>query len=172
MGSSALAISQGTAGTPGAPGAPGAMVLIGAGSGTSIAAGATNVDTCAITGLTAKDTLLVYATIISDAQDTASPALYNSTDSVQITSLSGAGTAVADVNFSLMAAIRQNQRNNTDVSGVVSSGRDSGSSAVVAGHAIFTTAWTGSWTLALRHGGVTAGGTFRYSWAVFKVAGQ
>jgi len=34
------------------------------------------------------------------------------------------------------------------------------------------TNWTGSWTLGLRHGGVTAGGTLRWSWAVYKQAGQ
>ena len=31
---------------------------------------------------------------------------------------------------------------------------------------------TGAWTIALRQGGVTAGGTFTWSWAIYRVQGQ
>src|SRR3990167_7221529 len=64
-------------------GLPNQVTLLKANSGTTTSAVAENVDTVAISGLTAKDTLLVYVTWEAVTAQTASVLLYNSTDSVQ-----------------------------------------------------------------------------------------
>ena len=63
-------------------GGGGVMTLLKANSGTDATPSATNVDTVAITGLTAKDTLLIILDLESVIHDTATPVLYSSTDSV------------------------------------------------------------------------------------------
>lgn len=150
------------------------MTLLKANSGTDTTAAATNLDTIAISGLTAKDTLKVYVTIGSTTAATGAPRIYNSTDSVDML-VSGSGVTAGTI-FELDATIRQRQTGNTKV---VSSGLYSANDAVSNANSTmrhtqstFTTAWTGSWTLALRHNGVTATGTCDWSWAVYKIAGQ
>lgn len=143
------------------------------GSGISNAAGATDVDTVAITGLTVNDTLRVIAVLESATQATAAPSLRNSTDPATI-GLASANLAAGDAGVYIWEfGVRQ-----TDSKKVVCSLLDSTLPAGgttqfnVNTKVTFTTDWTGNWTLALRHGGVTAGGTFAYRWRVFKMAGQ
>lgn len=145
----------------------GAMTLLKAGNGSSTAAGTTDVSTIAISGLTALDTLQVYLNLWSVTQQTTNPLLYNTTDSVTVLDVLG-GVLAAGAKRPAFVCINQAQIGATSVDALgfnIAPG-------IVQNDATFTTNWTGSWTLALRHGGVTAGGTFRWMWSVFKVAGQ
>lgn len=138
------------------------MTLLKANSGTTTNAGAENVDTIAMaSGLTAKDSLLTMLALESVDQATATIALYNSTDSVNLQSITASLGAGAKVAVFMMS--HQSQSAATTVATAMQNTFTA---------ATFTTAWTGAWTLALRHGGVTAGGTFKWSWAVYKLAGQ
>jgi len=144
--------------------------LLKANSGTDTTSSAALLDTIAISGLTAKDTLKVIINSDTIIQQTASISLYNSTDSVQITDTN---TIAAGKTFITEVNIRQMQNANTAVLAIGAVQEDDtfhnvGTNSPVA----FTTAWTGSWTLALRHNGVTSGGTFRWSWSVYKISGQ
>jgi hypothetical protein len=154
--------------------APGLQTLLHAGSGTNTAAGATNVDTVAITGLTAVDTLLIYATLESTTAGTGDPQIYNVTDSQKWIDvfLDTAPNMGANNNGSMAIVIRQRQSGSTSLS-LFNYGLDISNIFTGDWNRITpTTAWTGSFTLALRHTGVTATGTFRYNWAVYKVPGQ
>jgi hypothetical protein len=156
------------------PGALPGMSLVWANSGTNASAVAANVDTVAIAGLTAKDTLLIVATMGSTTQPTSGPGLFNNTDSVSILADGTAlGTNTVQVYNIILrqrqtaatAIVAQGSVGNTDASGNPhSTFKTTGST--------FATPWTGAWTLALRHAGVTAGGTCDWSWAVYKIAGQ
>lgn len=149
-------------------------VLLTANSGTNTSAVAANVDTIAISGLTAKDTLKVVVTIGSTTQATAAPRLYNSTDSVDI--LVSDANIVAGTAYTFEVIIKQRQTAATKIvaSGPLSNQDTAGTAFSTTKHTIstFTQNWTGSWTLALRHAGVTAGGTCDWSWAVYKLVGQ
>lgn len=152
------------------------LVLLKSNSGTDTNAAAANVDTISISGLTAKDRILIAYTMDSATQTTANPRFYNNTDSVVIAQVNGTNNlTVANGLLVGQTWIQQVQTAATRVAGW-DVGTPIGSSptgSVASGHDVtFTTNWTGSWTLALRHGGVTAGGTFRWSWSVFKLLGQ
>lgn len=157
-------------------GANGATLLK-AGSGTSTAAVATNVDTVAITGLTANDRLWVVYDVESAAQLTAIPLLYSVTDALAIVSLQ-AGQNIASGNQTSGEAFLQQRQSGATALRATSSSIDAAGSSTTpniradAQNVTLTTNWTGSWTLALRHGGVTAGGTFSWTWAVYRLAGQ
>ncbi len=157
--------------------APGIPVLLHASSGTDTTVAAAIMDSVAITGLTALDTLVVEVSVAAVTQVVSGAiTLYNSTDSVVITNLTNAGAGLtAGTYLQQTAKIRQAQNAATNIyayavgldPGVVKVG-----SGTTFGNATFVTAWTGAWTLALRHGGVVAGGTCQYSWTVFKYPGQ
>ena len=150
------------------------LILLKANSGSTTNAAAENVDTYAMaSGLTAKDTLIVYITAEAVAQDTASVLLQNSTDTVTITDVwdSGAGPMLAGRELITQSNIRQRQSAATAVMASTLGRSDTGSISVGT-VSTFTTDWTGAWTIALRQGGVTAGGTFRWSWAIFVLKGQ
>lgn len=150
----------------------GGLRLLKANSGTDTSAGATNVDTIAITGLTAKDTIVVFTTMAAVTQQTANPQLYNSTDAVKIIDLQNSAGAIAAANQRPVESnIRQRQSGATAISAFsVGAGCNPATDTFL--NSTFTTNWTGAWTLALRHAGVTAGGTFQWSWAVYKLLGQ
>lgn len=152
--------------------ATGAMTLLTANSGTDTNAAATNVDTYAVTGLTAKDKLVIYFGFQSVTQDTAAIIARNDTDAVSVGGLSNGAALAAGMNTSGLVTIRQLQSAATAVESVTVMNLSAAGGAVRGDIATFTTNWTGSWTLALRHGGVTAGGTLRWAWEVYKVAGQ
>lgn len=148
------------------------LVLLKAGSGTNAAAGATNVDTIAMgSGLTALDRLLIIVHLGSTTQTTATPRIYNSTDSIDMLTISSL-TAGAQVSHLIWASQRQTGATKVLTSGNTGSAGGSSYEIFVETPTTFTTNWTGAWTLALRHAGVTAGGTFDWSWVVLKVKGQ
>lgn len=150
----------------------GQLELLKANSGTDTSAGATNVDTYAMaSGLTAKDRVLVFTAIESATQQTAACSLYNSTDSVVACPIAN-NRAVALGDFGGGLTILQQLNAATKVLGVDIGGVITIGTQVSTQSSTFTTNWTGAWTLALRHGGVTAGGTFKWSWAVFVLRGQ
>lgn len=135
----------------------GAMTLLRSASGTTTNASAENVDTVAISGLGANDTLLII--VAEESGQTNNPQLYNVTDGVTIGTFK---SSWLDSRLDAMK-VRQAQSANTKI---LSFGETNQS----LGTATFTTAWTDSWTLALRHAGVVSG-TFRWSWSVYKIAG-
>lgn len=145
------------------------MSLLRSASGTDASVGATNVDTVAISGLTVLDTLLVFVTGVTTA-GSATFTLYNNTDAVVMRTSPNSTTTTLGVATEFRS--RRSQQSNTSIH-TTSESYDA-SSVLVGGFTIasFATGWTGSWTLALRHGGVSGGGTLQWSWAAFKVAGQ
>lgn len=170
IGSSAVPVQKVWASAIDVAGGSALMTLLKANSGTTTNAAAENVDTIAITGLTAKDTLVVYATLASVTQQTANAGiLYNVTDSVTVTS---GPTIASGVSSQLVHTVRQAQVGATTVLGGTVGATTAPASVNEVNARTFTTAWTGAWTLALRHAGVTAGGTLQWSWAVYKVPGQ
>jgi hypothetical protein len=150
------------------------LTLLKQGSGTSTAAGATVVDSIAITGVTTKDTLLVYYTIESVTADTALTYLINTTDTAQLQTLcAAAGVVTAGSTFIGVSTIAPRQGSTTLIVGQNSGWGTLAAAAIAHGLRVtFATAWTGSWTLGLKHNGVTAGGTFSYTWSVYRVLGQ
>jgi hypothetical protein len=144
------------------------MQLLYANSGTNTSAVAANVDTVAISGLTAKDRIIVEYNFRSITQATSAPKLHNSTDSVDLANL--VATATAGTDYMGQANISQMQSAATRV-GIVVMGAAANPDANN-NVATFTQNYTGSWTLAFRHAGVTAGGTFQWSWAIHIKRGQ
>lgn len=155
--------------------APGVPILLRGASGTDVSAGAANVDTVAISGLTALDTLLIEYGIRSVTQATAKPILRNNTDALDIiVGLVPTGAAMA-AGDKLIGTVKLRQLQHSNVSVFTQSITSVPATGALQGDVFnpgFTTPWTGAWTLALRHGGVTAGGTFQWSWAVYKLPGQ
>jgi len=149
-----------------------AMTRLDAGSGTSVAAGATILDSVAITGLTALDTLKVEVTVSSAAQPTAAMSIYSTTDSVAIYPVYAGTNITANLFHIEGATLRQDFSSSVKAMSYGSYYNSSVGAQPSGNAATLTTAWTGNWTLGLRHGGVTAGGTLSWSWAVYKIAGQ
>lgn len=169
-----LLTSNGTTWASAAAPSTGSMTLLKAGSGTSTAAGNTNVDSYSFaSNLTALDTVQIYYTIESVTQQTALPGLFGAASVLVYlgaanpsANLPAGGTVIGEV------FLRQPQSSATaiwahrtcsDMTTTVQLGTIQGG---VSG------AWQGAWTLNLNHNGVTAGGTFKWSWAVYKIAGQ
>jgi hypothetical protein len=143
-------------------------------NGTDTNAAATNVDTVAISGLTAKDVLLVWTELFTVTQPTAQCKLYNATDGIELCKCSqsplnsgGFPACMGD------AILWQSQNSATSIFAQFEGMQSTATRFDDAGFGVAVTqAWTGSWTLALRHGGVTAGGTLRWAWHVHKLMGQ
>lgn len=139
------------------------ITLLHEGAGTATDVGATNVDTYALaSSLTIKDTLAIVVRIAntgSAANITVS--LYNNTDAVTVLTLPDANNNyyVYDLRVAAQTATK-----------VISIGY--GFDPVTALRSTFATNWTGAWTLALRHGGITAPDTLQWEWAIYKIAGQ
>lgn len=149
------------------------LKLLKAGSGTDTTATATTVDSIAITGLTILDRLEAWVHVRSDTQQTAATSLVSTTDSnTLIVSVTGAAAIGANSSVDSDVSIHQSQSTTTQYAGRAIGINGAGTVISAYGIQSLTTAWTGSWTIGLRHGGVTAGGTFRYIWAIFKKAGQ
>jgi hypothetical protein len=70
------------------------------------------------------------------------------------------------------ATIGQVQTGPTKVNGVFRGVDGNPTDRMFAAFNTLATNWTSPFTVGLRHGGVTAGGTFRWTWALYKVAGQ
>lgn len=156
-------------------GITGIPILLHANSGSTTNAAAENVDTYALASqLTAKDRLLVYFAVQSVTQPTAAVLLQNSTDGVKVIDVwdSGAGALPAGRSLSGSVILQQFQVGATSVGAVNTYGTNVPSGQTLGNVSAFVTNWTGAWTLALRQTGVTAGGTFRWSWAIYRVQGQ
>lgn len=144
-------------------------VLLKANSGTDTNAAATNVDTIAISGLTAKDVLVIDFAVASVTQSTVAPRIYNDTDAVTILLLSlSSGDLAAAAKWPGHIRVQQHQSGPTSV-GATGFGA---TTLAATNNAAFTTNWTGAWNMTLRHNGVTAGGTFQWSWKVYQILGQ
>lgn len=151
--------------------------LLKANSGTDTNASATTVDSYALASqLTAKDSLFIRYSMETVTQATALVILQNSTDTVTMISLSNGGAMTAGDIDSGEVWISDAQSATTTVlanehAGITTNTTENNGINVVK-RTTFTTAWTGAWTLAFRHGGVTAGGTFKWSWAIYLVKGE
>ena len=135
-------------------------------AGSSTAAGATNVDTFTLPStLTVKDKLRIIVSILQvNANGSTQPLLYNVTDSVSLGNLQITGANfyinVVDVGVAPNSTVKVASLIQYDGAGPV------------LGRSTFTTPWTSSPTLALRHNGVTAGDTWNWEWAIYLVPGQ
>lgn len=154
--------------------ASGSVTLLKANSGTDTNTVATNLDTYAISGLTAKDSLYaefnVYA--VTQAANAGNLSLVSSTDSNTVLITPVAATVTATSGAFGVATIRQSQSGATTLQSLGWGGQDAGSLEGRSRSPAVTTAWTGSWTIALRYPGMVAGGTLEWSWALYKIAGQ
>jgi hypothetical protein len=154
------------------PAVANSLTLLYANSSTDTNASAANVDSIAISGLTAKDRLIVEVTWEQVTQAVARIDLVSSTDSNTVISrLSLGGSVASGATVVATVTISQAQSANTKYASFVS-GASTGGGISEAANVSLTTAWTGSWTLALRHGGITAGGTGKFTWSVHRKAGQ
>ena len=148
------------------------MTLLKAGTGSTTNASAETVDSIAISGLTNLDTLLITVSAFAlTAATTNQWQLYHTAESLSIAPLVDGNDLAAGASLSSSVVLQQRPGTNTQYHYLVHSfsnatSRDTG------GNNAFTAAWTGSWTLGLRHGGIVAGGTGHWKWAVYKVAGQ
>lgn len=147
------------------------VTLLKANSGTDTAAGATNVDTVATGALTAKDSLLVVVTCSEATQAVARLDLYDQTDGQVIARLTAGGAMAAGVALLASVNLSPDPAAATTYLGLVN-GFTTGGAVSELLRTTPLTAWTSGFTLALRHGGVTAGGTLSWKWTVLKVAGQ
>ncbi len=154
------------------------MVWLATISGTTTNASAENITLAALSGLTIKDKLYIVGTWEAVTQQTASLVIYNSTDSKIVLSYNGAvGTIAAGntVPFTATIGVAQSGTTKVDATGVVAEVTTDDTETVGAAvgyRNTVTTAWTGSWTIALRQGGVTAGGTGKYEAVIYKLLGQ
>lgn len=147
------------------------VVLLKANSGTDTSAGATTVDSIATGVLTAKDRIWVMVSVEEATAQVARIDLYSVTDATIISRLTAGGTMAAGVTLASVATINQGQTAATKYVSRVNGGTTGGDSSETANISL-ATAWTTGFTIGLRHGGVTATGTFAYAWAVYKIVGQ
>lgn len=144
--------------------APGsAMGLIHAASGTDATAGAADMDTVAISGLTATDTLIVEATLES-ISGVGQARLRNVTDSLVI-GLSAGNLGATAQHFTWKISAAQSTTKHAVFQLI-----DAASATILVGQVTFVTDWTGNWTLALSH--VTNSGVVGWRWRVYKLAGE
>lgn len=143
--------------------------LLKSGSGQTTSTSAETLDSVALSGLTALDTLLVFWNFAAVTQNSGNVELRNTTDDIAVSS--AINPAAGDKRIAV-SVIRQAQDGATSIDWL--SWFDSSGDVLTgaAARATFTQNWTGSWTLGMRHAGVTAGGTLQWSWTALKIAGQ
>jgi hypothetical protein len=147
------------------------LELLHAASGTDANAGAANVDTFALASrLSRDDSLLVFTNFTALTQQVAGPHLYNSTDAVLINDLILGGSNAAAGSAYLETMILRNRQASAVGAQAATWGRETAGETW--NNPTFVTAWAGAWTLAFRHNGVTAGGTFQWRWAIYQLMGQ
>ncbi len=158
--------------TGAAPAGVGGATLIFAAQGTDGTTSATTVSSVALPALTNKDVLLVITNLETATQNTAQPFLYSVTDAVNLGVVSPSPLVTTVAQY---ATTYISQRQGNTASMAVSSSIMHMDGSGVAGNGQFsavTALWSSGWTLGLRHGGVTSGGTFKYQWSVYRLAGQ
>jgi hypothetical protein len=139
--------------------------LLIAASGTSTTTTANNLSTVAISGLTSLDQLWVLVWVEQATQDAVSLDVYHVTDSVSLDTTVAITAGSAKSRFSPMM---QAKSSTTKVFWRVGANFQSIANTPVS----LTTPWGNSWTLGLRSGGMTSGGSMTWAWAVYKKAGQ
>lgn len=173
--SSGLALVVQSTGTPNVLtwGAATVWTRLKAGSGTSSAAGATVVDSVATGALTVLDTLMVFVNILTTTANTGQVTIYDVTDS-QILAVVSASPFVAGTNgVETVTTLKQRPGTATAINAFTTGWDMDGGVAVTGGRSQGSlTSWLTGITIGLRHGGVTATGTFTYQWAIYKVSGQ
>ncbi len=95
------------------------------------------------------------------------PILYNSTDSVSLGTLN-----VTTVNNGYVTDAAFVMAQAPTKVGACIFDFTAAAAQVTYTRSTFTTNWTGNWTFALRHGGITAPDTLEWEWAVYLVPGQ
>lgn len=149
------------------------LLLIAAGNGTDTNAAATTVVSASVNGLTANDELIVSYELETSSQQTANIIVYHVTDNVTLASISAGVALAANTQLMGQATVRQRNGNSTALATVAQGVTIGGSARVDASATVgVTTAWTGTFALGIQHGGVTAGGTFKWAWQFYKRAGQ
>ena len=148
-----------------------AMTLLIAESGNTTSAVASNVSTVAISGLTVKDQLLFHISLESVTQATAESFIYDVTDSGNFLSLGGAGVSAGNRYIGQASVFLAANSSTVGTRGLGNFGLD-GTPGTNINTFNMTTNWTGSWTLGLRIGAVTVGGTLHWRWAAYKILGQ
>lgn len=158
------------------------MTLLHASNGTSTNTSANNLATVAISGLTSKDSLLIYYTLDATTQNCGTNTIYTNTDGAVIadllnTNVLGSGKMTAGVVLLRINASLDDRNITAVFDGQNSTGLTNNGAANTAivryiFNKTFTTGFTSAWTLALRNGGVTSGGTLYWNWSVYKIAGQ
>lgn len=140
------------------------VTLLYANTGTGTLGAPGNWDTRAISGLTAKDRLLVYATLVGSAGTTL---LYHNTDGVTLAT-GNTGTSATHGNLFQYALGQGNLTSNIGVMAESYSGADVlvGTAAIVS----VTTTWQSAWTIALRTD--TGGTSIYWMWQIYKLPGQ
>lgn len=147
------------------------LTLLYANSGTDTNASAATVDSVALSGLTAKDIIVVDAWTEAVTANVATPQLYHVTDGITL-GVIGNNPHAAGVSYDIRSHIYQSQNSATRL---IAANKLEASTTVIFADYTSTggaTAFTSPWTLGIRHGGVTATGTFRWRWNVYKQAGQ
>ena len=147
------------------------VTLLAAGSGTDTTEAEHTLATVAISGLDAKDSLLVIVTVSQITQAGTRILLRNDTDGVNFGTNTPGATIGAGSFVCGQFLVKQSQEGNTSI--ITHSIGDG--SAEVATHAVSqhtaTTPWTSAWTLAIRSLGQTAGGTERFTYKVYRLRG-
>lgn len=141
-------------------------------SGTDTNAAAATVASVATGTLTAFDTLRVVYTIESVTAATNNIVIYSVTDGVSIITISAGSQLAAGSIYQGEATVRVRQGSTTLVVGTAFGMNSASASESASAIATLTTAWTTGLTIGVRHTGVLATGTFKYSVAFYKVAGQ
>jgi hypothetical protein len=167
-----IAGNTGSAPTPQAATSLGCWQLLKANSGTDTSAAAANVDTLALTGLTAKDTLRIMVNCESVTQQTAGAMIYDNTGGAQIGYLHGNAAIAAAAGGLQEVVINPRQGSNTALATYTMGGSFANGNLFTSNGGFTIGSWTGGFTIALRHTGVTAGGTFKWTWAVYVLRGQ
>lgn len=154
------------------PSFSGGLTFLHSANGTDVSAGATTVDSFTINGLTVNDSIEVVYTLEASSQTVSATFLTHATDGVNLVSVTSGNAISANAAIQGCAILRQRQNASTTLAcianGQILGGGRSDTSASVG----ITTSWLGTWALALRHSGVTAGGTLRWAWTAHKRAGQ
>lgn len=146
-------------------------ILLASGNGSDSNAAAANVASVTVNGLTADDTIVVAYQLEAVAVGV-SVFVSNTTDGVNLVSVTGGGSLSSGALVLGQARARQRQGTSTAVCAISDGQILGGARSDAATLASVATAWTGTWVLSLRHGGVGAGGQLKWAWVVYKMAGQ
>jgi len=151
----------------------GGMTLLKAANGSYAGAGMSNVSTIAISGLTALDTIKVFINIDGAVANTLTQniILEHTTDILDLLYLDLNSAFVSNDNIMGECTLRQGQSANTILDAIWIAYKNATTSESRTARNTTTTAWTGSWTLGLQLPGM-ASGSIKWSWAVYKIAGQ